>query len=106
MLKAVLDKRDNDIVVSGILNSETVVPLMHLGYQWIEKLLAPVFNFSGVTQADSMGLAMLISWMRYAKKQGKKLTYTHLPQAMVGIAQACRLKDILSLRQDDNNHTR
>jgi phospholipid transport system transporter-binding protein len=51
-----------------------------------------------VTQADSAGLALLVDWMRAAKKAKKSIAFKHLPGQMNAIAKAFGLGDLLLLK--------
>jgi phospholipid transport system transporter-binding protein len=51
-----------------------------------------------VTQADSAGLALLVDWMRAAKKAKKSIAFKHLPQQMDAIAKASGLDELLPLK--------
>lgn len=51
-----------------------------------------------VTQADSAGLALLVDWMRVAKKAKKSIAFKHLPEQMNAIAKASGLDELLPLK--------
>lgn len=51
-----------------------------------------------VTQADSAGLALLVDWMRAAKKARKSIAFKHLPEQMDAIAKASGLDELLPLK--------
>ena len=51
-----------------------------------------------VTQADSAGLALLVDWMRAAKKAKKSIAFKHLPEQMDAIAKASDLDELLPLK--------
>ncbi|EGL53734.1 MAG: STAS domain-containing protein [Pseudomonadota bacterium] len=51
-----------------------------------------------VTQADSAGLALLVDWMRAAKKAKKSIAFKHLPEQMDAIAKASGLDELLPLK--------
>jgi phospholipid transport system transporter-binding protein len=96
---ASLEKKAGNIEVKGTLDSDTIMTIMSTGFQMIKKSPSnPVFDFGAVTQADSTALALLLAWIRYAKKCGKKILYIHIPIAMIEIAEACRLGRILSFK--------
>jgi phospholipid transport system transporter-binding protein len=50
---------------------------------------------SGVTKADSAGLAVLLDWLGAAKSSGKTLRFDQLPNAIVAIAQISELDELL-----------
>jgi ABC-type transporter Mla MlaB component len=58
----------------GDVNVNTITAIMTPGYKMIDAAPAGqglTLNLAGVAQADSASVALLIDWLRYAKKQGK-----------------------------------
>ena len=97
---AELEKKDDNIIeVKGVLDSDTIMSIMSAGYKLIKSPLTVItFDFRGVTESDSTALALLLAWIRYAKKKGKKILYIHVPAAMIEIAAACRLANFFSFQ--------
>lgn len=56
---------------------------------------AQEIDCSGVTHADSAGLAVLIAWLGMAKRAGRRLRYTHLPQGLTALASISDLAELL-----------
>ncbi|WP_297527557.1 STAS domain-containing protein [Thiohalobacter sp.] len=56
-----------------------------------------VFDLSGVERADSAGLALLIEWMRRARRAGRAVRFLNLPPQMLEIARAASLDRVLPL---------
>lgn len=54
-------------------------------------------NCAGVEKSSSVGLALLLAFMRDAQGAGKTLTLTQLPEDMRKIAQVCGLTEILGI---------
>ena len=50
---------------------------------------------SGITQADSAGLAVLLDWLAAAKRAGHKLRYVRLPEAMVALGRISEVEELL-----------
>jgi phospholipid transport system transporter-binding protein len=44
-------------------------------------------DLSGVTEADSAGLAVLLAWVEDARRRGHTIRYVGLPQSLAGIAK-------------------
>lgn len=53
-------------------------------------------DLSGVTRADSAGLALLVEWLRVAERSGNSLGFVNMPAQMQSIARICGLDDILA----------
>lgn len=54
-----------------------------------------------VTELDSSLLAVLFSWLREAKARGRELSFAHLPQDLVTLAQ---LYGVAQLLPQDPQH--
>jgi phospholipid transport system transporter-binding protein len=50
---------------------------------------------SGVTTADSAGLAVLIEWLGAAKRADRRLRYTHLPKGLTALASISEIAELL-----------
>jgi phospholipid transport system transporter-binding protein len=50
---------------------------------------------SGVTSADSAGLTVLIDWLGVARRTGRHLRYTHLPQGLTALASISEIAELL-----------
>ncbi len=58
------------------------------------------FDFSGVTEADSAGIAILFSWMRMAKAKGIDLRFSNIPIELQSLAAVYDVNDLLTTVQD------
>ncbi|MFB8831320.1 lipid asymmetry maintenance protein MlaB [Azotobacter sp. CWF10] len=56
-----------------------------------------VLDCSGVEKSSSVGLSLLLAYLRDAKAAGKRLRMRALPQDMREIAQVCGLLELLPL---------
>ncbi len=58
---------------------------------------APVIkvDLSGVTEADSAGLALLIEWVSWARDLHREMRFFDLPRQIRAIAQICEVEDLL-----------
>jgi phospholipid transport system transporter-binding protein len=54
-------------------------------------------DFSGVTRADSAGLALLIGWMRIAHRRHRNIVFRNVPEQMLAIARVSGIEAILPL---------
>jgi phospholipid transport system transporter-binding protein len=52
-------------------------------------------DLSGVTDADSAGLALLIEWVGWAREQHREIRFFELPQEIRAIARICEVEDVL-----------
>ena len=54
-------------------------------------------DLSGVSRADSAGLALLIEWQRQAQGQNRSICFHNIPSQMLAIARLSGVDDLLSL---------
>ena len=54
-------------------------------------------DLSGVSHSDSSGLALLIEWLRQAKKQSIDVRFKHIPSKMMALAKVSNLDKVLPL---------
>jgi phospholipid transport system transporter-binding protein len=52
-------------------------------------------DLADVSRSDSAGLALLIAWMRSAKKHNQPITFFNIPNQMLAIAEASGLDQVL-----------
>jgi len=51
---------------------------------------------SGITASDSAGLAVLLEWLGAAKRTGRTLRYTHMPQELTALARISEVEELLT----------
>jgi phospholipid transport system transporter-binding protein len=83
--------------ISGDLNFDTVTGLLEESKATL--FASPVtqldLDLSGVTRADSAGLALLLQWMRMARANECDIHYHHLPEQLLAIARPGELDSLL-----------
>ncbi len=52
-------------------------------------------DLSGITRADSAGLALLVEWLRESVNRGCSIDFLNMPEQLLSIARVCGLADIL-----------
>ncbi len=89
---------DNQYSLSGELNMQTVPPVARETQSMFAGLQGDVsVDLSGVTRADSAGLALLVDWLRLARRHKVTLRFRHLPDQLVQIARVSELDRILPI---------
>lgn len=89
------------ITVSGTLGFNEVEALLKASHVFFEGQADLVFDLDQVAKTDSAGLALLLEWMKMAKKSGQQIGFKKIPKQMLDIAHVSGLKDILPLVQQD-----
>ena len=88
----------NAFSVSGELNMQTVPAISQMANGQLSGLSGEVsIDLSAVSRADSAGLALLIDWLRIAKRHRYKLAFRNLPEQLMQIAAVSELQDILPI---------
>ncbi|WP_095077856.1 lipid asymmetry maintenance protein MlaB [Pseudomonas sp. Irchel s3h17] len=87
-----------ELMLSGVLDYRTGPELRKQGQALIKSSIAPavVLDCSGVEKSSSVGLSLLMAFMRDAAAGGKAVSVRALPDDMREIAQVSGLTGILA----------
>lgn len=85
--KAAIVFDQNKFYLSGNLNFSNVNLIYEKSLKELTSLQQLVFDFSEVQSNNSAGLALIIEWRNYAKKNKKEISFIHLPQNLLAIAE-------------------
>jgi phospholipid transport system transporter-binding protein len=80
--------QEGRLVVSGDLNFVTVPKVWEQSLLLLTSLPELNFDLEKITFSNSAGLALLIEWMKYAKKSQKKIYFHHIPSQLSSIIKA------------------
>ncbi|MDY0206323.1 MAG: STAS domain-containing protein [Pseudomonas sp.] len=85
--------------LSGVLDHTSGPALREQGKALIAKTSATAVqvNCAAVEKSSSVGLALLLAFMRDGQQYGKTIELTQLPEDMRKIAQVCGLTEILGI---------
>ena len=90
---------DNSFSVSGELNMQTVPAISTKSRQLFSGLAGTLtIDLSGVSRADSAGLALMIDWLRVARRNQFRLQFMGLPEQLLQIARVSELQQILPIK--------
>ncbi len=84
------------VVLNGDINYATVESALNVQI-FIGDVESVFVDFAGVKQADSACLALMLHWLREAKRQNRILAFTHVPQKLVALAEMSSLEEVLSI---------
>ena len=89
---------DGVLRIQGVLDYRSGPLLREQGQALIRNCKANhlELNCAAVEKSSSVGLALLLAFMRDAQQLSKTVEVTHLPTDMQKIAQVCGLSDILN----------
>jgi anti-anti-sigma factor len=88
---------DGRICINGELSFATVSHLVQRGCAFLLQSDRSVFDLEKVSFADNAGVALLISLMRYAKRNNKVTSFVNLPKQLLSLIEASGLRNILPI---------
>ena len=88
----------SELQLSGVLDYRTAPELREQGRALIKSCNAPalVIDCSAVKKSSSVGLSLLLCFMRDAKAAGKAVSIRAMPEDMREIAQVSELTELLA----------
>ena len=86
---------DGRLAVSGDLTFETVSTLRERGAELLGRDGDVTLDLNAVTRADSAGLALMIEWLKQAKRRDSTLQVVNMPEQMLAIARMSKLDEVL-----------
>jgi phospholipid transport system transporter-binding protein len=86
------------VTVTGELTFASAREARQLGVQVLEASGADRFvvDCSGVTRADSAGLAVLLDWLAWGRRKSRGVSLQHLPDSLLAIARISEVDELLS----------
>lgn len=98
MNEAVIQRApDGRLLVSGELDFTTVTRLNGEALKLLEESDTIRVDLHGIVRSDSAGLALLVEWMRAARRLDKPIQFLNIPQQMLAIARVSGLDEVLPL---------
>ena len=86
------------VTVTGELTFATARDARQFGVLVLESSSAQsiVIDCSGVTRADSAGLAVLLDWLAWGRRKSRALSLQNLPASLLAIARISELDGLLT----------
>jgi len=99
MNQITLEKINDQLyALSGELSMQNVPQISRETASLINAMTGEVsIDLSKITRADSAGLALLIDWLRIARRRNFTLHFEQLPEQLMQIAQVCELESVLPI---------
>lgn len=82
--------------LTGALSIDTAAAILARGSRAFAAAPQVSVDLSGITQADSAGLSVLLAWVGRARREGRRLSFTSLPEPLLRIARLCAVEPLLS----------
>jgi phospholipid transport system transporter-binding protein len=81
--------------LAGCFGFETAAAVLERGDALFRPHSSVELDLSGVTDADSAGLAVLLAWIERARRRGHALRYVGLPAQLAAIARITDVEPLL-----------
>jgi len=84
-------------VLSGVLGFDTVTEALDEGLALFGEHKRIELDLAGVETTDSAGLALLVEWAGWARREKRKLSFKHVPKQALALARISEVDKILPL---------
>lgn len=85
--------------LTGPLTFDTVPQLVQQGRQLFANGKSVELDLAAVERSDSAGLALLVSWVRLAQRQGSEIAFLNVPEQLLGLARVGGVEQILAFER-------
>ena len=82
--------------LDGEVNFETAERILRASEAPFEQYTRIEVDFSGVTDSDSAGLALLLEWITWANHTVREIRFSSLPERIVAIAKTTEVDHLLN----------
>jgi phospholipid transport system transporter-binding protein len=82
--------------VRGPLDAETVTDLLERSEEAFRGSSNLELDLGGVPEGDSAGLALLIEWIRRARKQNQQLKFKNIPTQIAALGRISQVDELLT----------
>lgn len=98
--RAAVCYQDSTAYLSGALNFESVVALDDEVSDWLKGKMPEgcAVDLAGVEYSSSVGIALLLGWMRIAQHAGGRLKIHNIPADMQAMAEVGGLSELFGQR--------
>ena len=100
MSQASIQQKDaNTALVSGVIDVNNAMQLKAQGEALIKKLENSItIDLSGIEQSGSVGVSVMLAWMRMASAEGKDIQFQDMPAKMFDVARVSGLDEVFPLK--------
>lgn len=86
---------DGRLAITGELDFNNVVEFWQESLVLMKDLNELHFDLSAITHCNSAGIALLLEWIKYARREKKSLSFRNIPQQLLSIAKVTGVDQIL-----------
>ncbi len=92
---------DQTMTLSGVVDVDNAMALKSEGEELLRSLKGDiVIDLKGVEHSSSVGVSVLLCWLRAAKAAGNNLVFRAMPAKMFDVARVSGLDDVLPLKEN------
>lgn len=85
--------------ISGELSFDSVPGALRASVEPFAAGEALEIDLGGIVRADSAGIALLLEWMRRARRAGKTIRFSRVPAQMLSIIELGDLEELLPITE-------
>jgi phospholipid transport system transporter-binding protein len=90
------DLGEGRFALDGEMTFKTAERILRSSENPFEQYTRIEVDFSGVTRADSAGLALLLEWITWANHTVREIRFTSLPERIIAIAKTTEVDHLLN----------
>lgn len=95
------DQGSGVFAVAGDLTFAGIDKATLKSFAFLKSASPVILDLSRVTSTDSAGLALIIEWLKDARKHQKELTFKNTPEQLLTLAKLSGLDQTVSLSSQD-----
>ena len=93
----------NRMAVQGDMLFDDAVQVRAQGEALLPTLASPItVDLAGVQNVGSVGVSILMCWMRLAEKLGKELVFVNMPDKMYDVSRVSSLDEVIPPQRNGN----
>jgi phospholipid transport system transporter-binding protein len=91
-----IERNGDRLLLRGSVTLADVLVWREAGCKEIDRDKLTI-DLSGIEEADSSALSLLLEWQRFAKSRGFQLDYVNMPEKMRSLAEVYGVLDMIAL---------
>lgn len=81
--------------IAGPIHFHTATKLLSEVDNLIRQHATLTIDLSGVSQCNSVGLALIIEWLAIARREKHSVTFNHIPDSLRQLAGVCQVDGLI-----------
>jgi len=89
------DQGEGRFALSGDMSFETAQQILKSSEPLFRQYAALKIDLSGVSKADSAGLALMLEWKAQAGQRGAVIEFAAIPESLLAVAKTSEVSDLI-----------